>query len=193
MGHPFFAVLSRMKYIRRWALMRNNQPENICEHSFDVAVLAHGLGELSNARFGTSYDVGLCALLALYHDTSEIFTGDLPTPVKYKADDIQTAYQRLEEAASQRLFNMLPEGLEEAYEPLLFPDKETPEYTLMKAADKLSALIKCEEELKQGNREFSAARDTLEQSLWDMHLPVVDLFLQEFLPDYRLTLDELPK
>ncbi|MBQ2781050.1 MAG: 5'-deoxynucleotidase [Clostridia bacterium] len=191
--HPFFAVLSRMKYIRRWALMRNNQPENICEHSFDVAVLAHGLAELSNARFGTDYDVGLCALLSLYHDTTEIFTGDLPTPVKYKSDDIQTAYRHLEEAASHRLLDMLPDGLEEAYVPLLLPDKETPEYMIMKAADKLSALIKCEEELKQGNREFSAARETLEQSLLDMRLPVVDMFLREFLPDYRLTLDELPK
>ncbi|MBQ8753221.1 MAG: 5'-deoxynucleotidase [Clostridia bacterium] len=191
MSSGFFAVLSRMKYIRRWALMRNNQPENICEHSYDVAVLAHGLAALSNARFGTSYDVSRCALLALYHDTPEIFTGDLPTPVKYKTGEMQAAYRCLEDAAADRLLGLLPEELRAEYQPLLMPDENEPEYHIMKAADKLSALIKCEEELKQGNREFSAAREATEQALMVSDLPVVPYFLEHYLPAYRMTLDEL--
>lgn len=191
MSNGFFAVLSRMKYIRRWALMRNNQPENICEHSYDVAVLAHGLATLSNRQFGTSYDAGRCVMLALYHDAPEIFTGDLPTPVKYKTGEMQSAYRCLEDAAANRLLGLLPAELQPEYRPLLVPDEQEPEYAVMKAADKLSALIKCEEELKQGNREFSAARDSLEQALRGSELPVVPYFLENYLPAYRMTLDEL--
>mgnify|MGYP004474265921 CR=1 FL=1 len=190
MDSAFFAVLSRMKTIRRWALMRNTSPENICEHSYDVAVLSHGLALLSNARFGTDYDAEKCVLLALYHDAPEIFTGDLPTPVKYKTGQMQEAYRCLEESATQQLMEMLPPELREDYRPLLMPDTDTPEYRLMKAADKLSALIKCEEELMQGNREFLSARQAQEEALRALPIPVVGYFLETCLPAYRATLDE---
>lgn len=191
MKQSFFAMLSRMKSITRWALMRNTRQETICEHSYDTAVLVHGLAELTNRRFGGQVDVGRCVLLALYHDTTEIFTGDLPTPVKYDNAAIRAAYRQLETAAAQRLLALLPEDLRPAYEPLYAeqPGEET-ERRLVKAADKLSALIKCVEEIQQGNREFSKAEETTLRSLKNMNLPAVDCFLEEFLPAYRLTLDE---
>lgn len=186
---PFFAFLSRMKYIGRWGLMRNTRPENLTEHSYEVAVLAHALAELGNRRFGRSYDCGRVALTALYHDTAEIFTGDLPTPVKYHSGKIREAYRQVEENALSRLLTRLPEDLRGDYESLLRPDCET-EKRLVKAADKLSALVKCIEEEKAGNREFSEAARAQEAYLRGMSLPEVDCFLREFLPAYRLTLDE---
>ena len=191
MGRNFYAVLSSMKYITRWALMRNTRQENICEHSYDVAVLAHALAVLTNRRFGGRVDEGRCVLLALYHDAPEILTGDMPTPVKYDNPAIRDAYTQVEAVSAGKLLSMLPEDLQEDYGPLFFAgDGWEQEKRLVKAADKLSALIKCVEELGQGNREFLSARRSTEQAIRAMGLPAADCFLEEFLPAYELTLDE---
>ena len=190
MEGSFFAMLSRMKHINRWALMRNIRTENICEHSYDVAVLAHALAALTNRRFGGDVDPGRCALLALYHAAPEILTGDLPTPVKYYNPAIREAYRQVEAVSEEKLLGMLPADLREEYRGLLCAQGTDEESRLVKAADKLSALIKCVEELEQGNREFVQAQRATEEALRAMQIPAVDCFLQEFLPAYRLTLDE---
>ncbi len=190
--YSFFGMLSRMKNINRWALMRNTKTENISEHSHDVAVLVHVLALLHNGRFGGKVDVNRCVLMALYHDAPEILTGDMPTPVKYDNPALQTAYRELETVAAEKLLAKLPADLEPEYRALLLPDAATAEeQRLVKAADKLAALIKCVEELKQGNREFAKARESTEVSIRSMHLSAADCFLNEFLPAYELTLDEL--
>ncbi|MBR7092197.1 MAG: 5'-deoxynucleotidase [Clostridia bacterium] len=191
MSRSFFAFLSRMKYINRWALMRNTRPENICEHSQDVAVLAHALAVLQNKRFGPPVDAGRCVLLALYHDAPEIFTGDLPTPVKYGTPAIQHAYKEIEREAADRLLAMLPEDMQPEYRPWLTEEGILPEEKrLVKAADKLAALIKCAEELEQGNREFRSAYDATLAAVRRMQLPAADCFVEEFLPAFSRTLDE---
>ena len=191
MSNDFFAFLSRMKYINRWALMRNTRAENLSEHSQDVAVLAHALAVLQNTRFGSSVDAGRCVLLALYHDTPEIFTGDLPTPVKYGTPAIEHAYREIERDASQRLLEMLPEDMRPAYTPWLLGDGVTEEEKrLVKAADKLSALIKCAEELEHGNREFRVAYQSTLDAVRQLHLPAADCFVEQFLPSFTHTLDE---
>lgn len=184
-----------MKYINRWGLMRNTTPENLSVHSYDTAVLAHALCELANVRFGAHLDPGRAALLGLYHDTSEIFTGDLPTPVKYFSPGIRGAYRQVEDDSRRRLIDLLPEDLRPRYAGLLDPSPANEEdkhlLRVVKAADKLSALIKCIEEEKAGNREFQSAAAAQERYLRAMGLPEVDCFLAEFLPAYRLPLDEL--
>ena len=191
MENQFYAVLSRMKYINRWALMRNLQTESVWEHSYEVAILAHALAVLTNRRFGGGVTVERCVLLALYHDAPEIFTGDMPTPVKYHSPTLRDAYQQVEALAADRLLEMLPADLQTEYRRLLIPDSvDETEQQLVKAADKLSALIKCATELAQGNRDFESARRTIERALRDMRLPAVDCFLEEFLPAFTLTLDE---
>lgn len=190
MGTAFYATLSRMKHIHRWALMRNTREENLCEHSQDVAVIAHALAVITNTHFGGHVDAGRCVLLALYHDASEILTGDLPTPVKYDNPAIRDAYKQLESVACQKLLSMLPEELRDSYAPYFEEDSESDEYRLVKAADKLSALIKCVEELAQGNQEFSEARRATEEAVRRLNLPAVDFFLDECLPAFSLTLDE---
>ena len=193
MKHSFFAMLSRMKYINRWALMRNTQIENICEHSHDVAVLAHALALLQNRRFGGNVDEQACVMLSVYHDAPEILTGDLPTPVKYDNPVIREAYRQVETVSANKLLSLLPEDMRSEYQRWLLPNTNelAEERRIVKAADKLAALIKCIEEIKQGNREFVKARQSTETALRDMHLPAVDCFLEEFLPSYELTLDEL--
>ncbi len=191
MSRHFFATLSRMKYIFRWSLMRNTRTENICEHSQEVAILAHALALLQNRRFGGKVNVEEVVLLAMYHDVPEILTGDLPTPVKYDNPDIRDAYRAVERLSAERLLSQLPEDLRQDYRPLLLPDSADREaLRLVKAADKLSALIKCIEELKAGNGEFRQAKASTEAALKRMQLPVVDCFMKEFLPSYELTLDE---
>lgn len=190
MTYSFYAMLSRMKHIYRWSLMRNTVKESIGEHTQETALLVHALALLHNRRFGGTADVSRCVLLALYHDVPEILTGDIPTPVKYNNPAIRDAYKDLETVAADKLLRLLPEDLREEYAPLLYEEGTEEERLLVKAADKLSALIKCEEELKMGNREFSVARDTLEQAVRAMHLPAADCFLEEFLPPYSWTLDE---
>ncbi|MBQ3133789.1 MAG: 5'-deoxynucleotidase [Clostridia bacterium] len=190
MAYSFYAMLSRMKYIHRWPLMRNTSTENISEHTQEVAVLAHALALLTNTRFGGNADVSRCVLLALYHDVPEILTGDLPTPVKYHNTALRDAYKQVEKGAADRLLTLLPDDLQAAYAPLLHGEDGTLEARLVKAADKLSALVKCTEELKLGNREFIKAKESTEAALRAMQLPAVELFLDEFMPAYALTLDE---
>ena len=191
MSGDFFAFLSRMKNINRWALMRNTRSENICEHSQDVAVLAHGLAVLQNARFSPQVDAGRCVLLAMYHDAPEIFTGDLPTPVKHGNPAIEKAYREIEENAAQQLLQKLPADMQPAYRPwLLGEGVDAEELRIVKAADKLAALIKCAEELEQGNREFRSAYQATLQALHDMKMPAAEQFIAEFLPAFTLTLDE---
>lgn len=192
MSSHFFAMMSRMKYIERWALMRNSEKENISEHSMEVAMLAHALAVISNVRFGNSLNAERAALIGLYHDCTEIITGDMPTPVKYYNDDIKGAFKAVEDRAAKQLLSMLPEDMKDYYNGLFFRQEEDAYlWKLEKAADKLSALIKCIEEEKAGNTEFSSAYKTLEKSILDMQLPEVSVFMEEFLPSYRKTLDEL--
>lgn len=186
----FYAMLSRMKYILRWSLMRNTRSENVCEHSYDVAVIAHALALMTNRRFGGTVDVGKCVSMALYHDAPEILTGDLPTPVKYYNPSIRDAYKQVEDISTGELLSLLPDDLREDYRPLLQTDEQSIEYRLVKAADKISALIKCVEEVKAGNTEFSKARESTEAAIKRMELPAAECFLQECLPAFSLTLDE---
>ena len=190
MDEHFFAYISRMRYINRWGLMRNTVSENIQEHSHMVAVLAHALAVIQNEQFGGSVDPGAVAAAALYHDAPEILTGDLPTPVKYYNPEIHTAYRQVEEVSAQKLLTMLPEELRHAYIPLLLDPK--PEVkVLVKAADKLSAYLKCVEEIKAGNSEFRQAAEQIKKVLDQMDLPELDYFMKRFLPAFSLTLDEL--
>lgn len=186
----FYAMLSRMKYIARWSLMRNTRSENVCEHSYDVAIIAHALAAMTNQKNPGTVSVEKCVTLALYHDTPEILTGDLPTPVKYYNHSIRDAYQQVEEISANELLMMLPEDLREDYRSMLLPDETTLEYRLVKAADKIAALIKCVEELKAGNTEFSKARQMTEESIRRMGIEAADRFLDECLPPFSLTLDE---
>jgi 5'-deoxynucleotidase len=186
----FFAYISRMRFIQRWALMRNTAPENVQEHSHQVAVLAHALAVIRNEKFAGCTDPGAVAAAALFHDASEILTGDMPTPIKYDNPVIRGAYKDVEAVAEQKLLDMLPEGIRRWYVPLLTEvDPETER--LVKAADKLSAHIKCLEELKAGNAEFREAAAQTRRALEAMALPEVDYFLEVFLDSFSLTLDEL--
>lgn len=191
MSH-FYAMMSRMKYIERWSLMRNSYPENISEHSLEVAIIAHALAIISNKRFQNSYSADRAALIGLFHDSTEIITGDMPTPIKYYNKDIQGAFKEIEKNAAHQLLSMLPNDIREEYEALFFLNEEE-EYLgrLVKAADKLSALIKCIEEKKAGNSEFDSAKISIEAALNAMDLPEVKVFMSEFLPSYYKTLDEL--
>lgn len=190
MPEQFFAYISRMRYIQRWSLMRNSMEENVQEHSHMVAVLAHALAVIRREVFGGEIDPGQVAVAALYHDAPEILTGDLPTPVKYFSPEIREAYKQVETVSIHKLLAMLPGELRSTYRPLLQEEKGAV-YDLVKAADKLSAHIKCVEELKAGNAEFKqAARQTLE-SLQNSPLPEVGYFMEHFLTAFTLTLDEL--
>ena len=190
MRSHFFAYVSRMRFIQRWALMRNTAPENVQEHSHQVAVLAHALAVIRNEKFGGSIDPGLAAAAALYHDASEILTGDMPTPIKYGNPAIQSAYKDVEAVAERKLLAMLPEELRGAYAPVLTAvDPEVAR--LVKAADKLSAYIKCVEELKAGNAEFREAAAQTRKALEGYGLPEAAYFLETFLDSFSLTLDEL--
>ena len=190
MQHRFFALISRMRYIERWGLMRNTFQENIQEHSHMVAVLAHGLALIQRDILGGEADPDRCASAALFHDASEILTGDLPTPIKYYNPEIKQAYKQVEAISCRKLLALLPEQLRESYEPLLL--ESDPEVAkIVKAADKLSAHIKCLEELKAGNREFEAAARQTHDALVEMHLPCLDYFMGHFLESFKLTLDEL--
>lgn len=190
MRSHFFAYISRMRFIQRWALMRNTAPENVQEHSHQTAVLAHALAVIRNEKFGGAVDPGLVAAAALYHDASEILTGDMPTPIKYDNPAIQNAYKEVEAVAEGKLLAMLPEELRPAYVPVL-TDVDPEVHRLVKAADKLSAHIKCLEELKAGNTEFREAAGQTRKALEGYGMPEVAYFLETFLESFCLTLDEL--
>ena len=190
MRSHFFAYISRMRFIQRWALMRNTAQENVQEHSHQVAVLAHALAVIRNEKFGGRVDPGKVAVTALYHDASEILTGDMPTPIKYHNPAIRKAYQEVETIAERRLTDMLPEELRATFGSILSCEDEEVRQ-LVKAADKLSAYIKCLEELKAGNAEFREAAAQTREALETFGLPEVAYFLETFIDSFSLTLDEL--
>ena len=191
MQYHFYAYMNRMKYINRWGLMRNTRSENDTEHAAQTAMIAHGLALIANARYGGRYDPGYVMALAMYHDASEVITGDLPTPVKHNNPQIRQEYNRLEDVANRRLLSMLPEDLRADYEPLIAHDETTPEWKLVKAADKISAYIKCIEERKAGNSEFENAAYTIRSSIDRIDLPEVRDFMRECVPGFGMTLDEI--
>lgn len=190
MENHFFAYLSRMKYINRWALMHAARTETLSEHTLETAILTHALCTLRNERFGGQVDAGRAVLCALYHDAAETITGDLPTPVKYYSPRIREAYGELERAAGERLLQMLPLDLQAEYRSL-FGCEDADIRRILKAADKLSALVKCIEEERMGNREFACAKQAALEAIHRLKLPEAELFLKEFLPAYQLALDEL--
>lgn len=187
----FYALLARMRYISRWGLMRSSIPENVQEHSHETAVYAHALGLIRREIFGQACDAEHLAVLAIYHDASEIITGDLPTPIKYHDPTIRDAYKKVERAADERLLSLLPEPLRSAYAPVFAPTPD--EERLIKAADKLSALCKCIAERKAGNREFLSAEEQTRRSIGEMHLPEADWFMEHCLGAFEKNLDELGK
>ncbi len=187
----FFALLYRMKYISRWGLMRNSNKENISEHSLETAIIAHGLAVMRNKRFGGNVNPEKVALLAMFHDVSETITGDLPTPVKYFNSDISKSYKQVERVALEKLLTMLPDDMRDEYRDILIPDESDETMILVKAADKLSALLKCIEEESAGNGEFALAKKSTLESIEQMGVPEAQEFIKEFLPSYKLTLDEL--
>lgn len=191
MNSHFFAMLARMKYINRWALMRNIQEESLCQHSMETAAFAHALALIRNRYYGGNLNADRAAVLALYHDMPEIITGDLPTPVKYFNDDIRDVYSKIEENACTKLLSMLPEELQSDFSPLFFKEEDD-EYLwkIVKAADKISALTKCFEERKAGNKEFESALKATEKTIRDMNMEEADFFLDTFLNSFSLTLDE---
>ena len=188
MPSHFYAMLSRMKNIYRWGLMRNTRKENLSEHSLEVAFIAHALAVIRNRRFGGNLNAERIATAAMFHDTSEIITGDMPTPIKYFNEDIKDAFKQIEALADDKLIALLPEDLREDFYTLYNPTDE--EKKIIKAADKLSALIKCIEENEMGNREFSDAEKATRKSLDKFDMPEVKVFLEEFIPSFSLTLDE---
>lgn len=194
MNSNFFAMVNRMKLIDRWALMRNTTKENIAEHSHSVAVIAHALALIGNKKFGKCYNAERAALLALYHDTTEVITGDMPTPVKYYNDDIKNVYKEIEHVAGERLLAMLPDEFKTDYSPMFEKQQEDKElWILVKAADKISALIKCIEEHRMGNQEFEKALEAQQRKIDAIELDEVKYFRENFLPAYYLTLDEHTK
>lgn len=196
MEYNFFALISRMKYIDRWALMRNSREENLCEHSLEVAFISHALATIANVRYGKDYDAEKAALIGMYHDASEIITGDMPTPVKYYNDELTDAFKSVENIALRKLLYKLPEDLRGAYENVLIKSNEDADlWKLVKCADKLSALIKCMEETGSGNTEFKSALESTTTRINELtgDFPEVKDFVEEFLPAYGKTLDELLK
>ena len=196
MEYNFFATISRMKYIDRWALMRNSRNENLSEHSLEVAMIAHALCVIGNARYERNLNADRAALIGLYHDSSEIITGDMPTPVKYYNPEIKDAYKQVEKIAEYKLLEKLPADLRPAFEEIYKSTNSAEDKymrRLVKVADKLSAYIKCIEEEKAGNTEFSTAKESVGKAIEKLRteLPEVDDFVKEFLPPYGKTLDEL--
>ena len=190
--HHFFAFLSRMKYINRWGLMRNTFSENIQEHSLQVAFIAHALAVIRNKFFGGTLNPDKIAVAAMFHDSNETITGDMPTPIKYFNPDIKQVYKDIEDISKNKLLTMLPDELKDIYRDILFgaeQDKEVQE--IVKAADKISAYIKCIEEQKAGNREFKKAGSAIHKAISQIELPEVKYFMEKFMPSFSLTLDEL--
>lgn len=191
MDYDFFAYLSRMKYIKRWALMRSTNEENIMEHSLQVTEIAHAIALIKNEMLGGSVDPYKVMCLAVYHETSEVITGDLPTPIKYFNAQINSAYKDLEDLAAEKLIEKLPEELKPLYREFILADKNTEEYKIMKAADRISAYIKCVEEVKSGNKEFVKAKESIGKDIKSINDEAVKYFIKNILPSFEKTLDEL--
>ena len=188
MKNNFYAVMSRMKNIYRWGLMRNTRRENLSEHSFEVAQIAHALAIINNKRLGGKVDPNFTAVAAMYHDSSEIITGDMPTPIKYYNSEIKSAYKQIEAVAEVQLRELLPDDFKQEFSEIYSPNNDTKR--LIKAADKISALIKCTEELNMGNREFAVAEKSTLKAIKEMNCPEANIFLEEFIPGFSLSLDE---
>ena len=191
MRYDFYAYMDRMKYIKRWQLMRSVREENIMEHSQSVTLLSHALVTVHNEVFGGNADVLKTVLYATYHETSEVMTGDLPTPIKYYNRSIHGAYKELEKTACEKLVGMLPKEMQGGIAPYVLADEDCIEYRLVKAADRLAAYIKCLEELRSGNAEFAKAKKSIEEDLHSRNIPEVEYFFEHFIPSFELTLDEL--
>lgn len=191
MNFPFFAFMARLKYIARWGLMRSAIPENDAEHTLQTVMIAHGLAVIRQDIFHEKTDAEHCAMLALYHDASEVFTGDLPTPVKYFTTGLHEKYEEIEKGARKKLLSTLPEDMQATYAPYVVHMEEDPLWPLAKAADTLSAFLKCAEELKTGNQEFQGAYDSTKKKLQDLHLKEVDWFLAHFAGSFEETLDQM--
>ena len=188
MNSNFYAMLARMKYINRWGLMRNTRNETLSEHCLDTAFIAHALVIIHNRKFGGNLNPEHAACLAMFHDASEIITGDMPTPVKYFNPEIRQAYQVAEEAACDKLIGYLPDYMKEDIAPLILQD-DSEYHPFIKAADKLSALAKCIEEMGMGNKEFADAEKSTEAAIRALNLPAADEFLKIFMKSYGMTLD----
>ena len=191
MDYDFYSYLFRMKYIKRWALMRSLVEENIMEHSWEVSVVAHSIAMIKNALFDGKVDEYKTLCLAIYHETSEVLTGDLPTPIKYFNKEINSAYKDLEKKAAEKLVLTLPEPLRSKYSAFVMDDPESEEHKIMKAADRICAYIKCAEEVKSGNKEFVKARDGIRKEIKSIDDDAVRFFVKEILPSFEKTLDEL--
>ncbi len=191
MRHDFYAYMDRMKYIKRWQLMRSTRDENIMEHSQAVTVLAHALVTIHNEVFGGSADVLKTVLYATYHEISEVMTGDLPTPIKYYNRSIHSAYKELEQSACEKIVDTLPGEMKPAIAPFVMAEEDSVEYKLVKAADRLAAYIKCLDELRSGNSEFSKAKKSIEKDLRSRKMPEVEYFFDKFVSSFELTLDDL--
>jgi 5'-deoxynucleotidase len=188
----FFAHMARLKLIQRWPLMRNTQTENVQEHSLQVAMVAHALAVIGNRFYSAEYDPATIALQAMYHDASEVITGDLPTPVKYHNPEIAREYKQIEKAAEQRLLAMLPSELTDAFSDLLISaEQSTDNQRIIKAADTICAYLKCLEEINAGNSEFNLAKQRLQERLEQLNLKEVEYFIEHFVPSFNLTLDEI--
>ncbi|WP_017345428.1 5'-deoxynucleotidase [Pantoea sp. A4] len=188
----FFANLSRLKLINRWPLMRNVRTENVSEHSLQVAMVAHALAVIKNKKFSGNVNADRIGMLALYHDASEVLTGDLPTPVKYYNAQIAHEYKKIEKIAQKKLIQMLPEELQDIWSPLLDEHQASrDEHAVVKQADALCAYVKCLEELSAGNNEFLTAKARLEKTLQERRSPEMDYFMEVFIPSFSLSLDEI--
>ena len=186
----FYGMLARMKYINRWGLMRNTINENIAEHSLEVAIIAHALAVIANTRFHKNLNAEHIAIMGIMHDTTEIITGDLPTPIKYYAPEIRDAYKKVENIAAHQLLSEIPKDMQDSYRDILIED-DSVEWKYVKAADKMSAYIKCIEEKNMGNTDFEKAQETIKRSLDEMNMEEIKVFIDEFLPSYTMTLDEI--
>lgn len=194
MKSHFYAYISKTRWLQRWGLKRNTVVENVMEHSWEVATISHALGLIRNRYFGGTLDVNAIVVAAMYHDCSEVITGDMPSPIKYHSAEITRAYQSIERQAEQELLNLLPEDLQGDYEAVMIEDKIPKEHrVVIKAADTISAYLKCQMEVSAGNSEFSKAAEDIKRKLEATDLPEVGYFLQTFSPSYSLTLDELLK
>lgn len=197
MNYHFSAYLYRLQYIQRWSLMRSTAPENVAEHTFHVALLAHMLCSIGNVHYGRSLNAERAATMALFHDASEVFTGDLATPVKYNNPKLLNSFREMERAASERLTAMIPTELQAIYNPLMQPEDSPAEsedlllYSYVKAADRLDAYLKCVREVAAGNREFASAKVQTLVKLRGLELQEVDYFLTHMAPSFEMSLDEL--